>query len=107
VHHPILSRLPIHDQWRQIEASTRRVAEELGEPVEAFSYPVGAQDSFDATTKSLLTRADCRWGFSFYGGYASAGPRDLFDLPRYPMDPSLTDQRLAALLTLPQLFAWP
>lgn len=107
VTHPILARLPEDQQLWEVTASQRRIEAELGEPIEAFSYPVGAPDCFNAGTRRSLERAGCRWGFSFYGGYHSAGRYDPFDLPRYPIDPVVTPNRLAALLTWPQLFAQP
>ncbi len=107
VRHPILSRLSPEEQWYEIDTSKRRIEAELGEPIEAFSYPVGAADCFDATTKTCLERAGYRWGFSFHGGFAVAGHTDPYDIPRYPVSPVVTPNRLAALLTLPQLFAQP
>lgn len=107
VTHPILARLSEDEQWREVSHSKQRIEAELGEPIEAFSYPVGAPDCYDAVTKSCLERAGYRYGFSFHGGFAAVGHPDHFDIPRYPMDPVLTAVRLESLLTLPQVFARP
>jgi len=42
VNHPVLARLPQPAQRDEIVACGRRLAEELGEPMRYFSYPVGA-----------------------------------------------------------------
>lgn len=105
VNHPILARHTPGEQWQEIQGSKQRIESELGEPIEAFSYPVGQPDSFDATTQDLLRRAGYRWGFSFHGGFVHGAGLNPFSVPRLSMDPHITPSRLASLLTLPQLFA--
>lgn len=105
VTHPILSRLLPEEQACEASQCKARIEAELGEPIEAFSYPVGAPDCFDAVTRQCLERAGYRWAFSFSGGYAVAGQIDPFNLPRVAVSPGLSTARLDALLTLPQLFA--
>lgn len=105
VTHPILARLTPDRQWYEIAESKLRIEAELGETIEAFSYPVGAPDCFDAATRQCLERAGFRWAFSFSGGYAAAGHSDPFNIPRIAVHPRLSPARVEALLTLPQVFA--
>ncbi len=105
VTHPILARLSPEEQAFEVAQCKARMESELGEPIEAFSYPVGAPDCFDAVTQHCLERAGYRWAFSFSGGYAAAGQVEPFNLPRVAVSPALSAARLDALLTLPQLFA--
>jgi peptidoglycan/xylan/chitin deacetylase (PgdA/CDA1 family) len=107
VSHPILARLSREGQQHEINASKERIESELGEPIEAFSYPVGAPDCFNATTFDCLERAGYRFAFSFHGGFTTVGEAQRFDIPRFPISPGLTTTRLQALLTLPQVFAKP
>ena len=105
VTHPILARLTAEQQWREVSECKARIEAELGEPIEAFSYPVGAPDCFDDTTRSCLERAEYRWAFSFSGGFTAPGAADRFNLPRVAIYPQLSATRLQGLLTLPQVFS--
>jgi peptidoglycan/xylan/chitin deacetylase (PgdA/CDA1 family) len=103
VTHPILARLSPEEQAFEVAQCKARIESELGEPIEGFSYPVGAPDCFDAVTQRCLERAGYRWAFSFSGGYAAAGQADPFNIPRVAVSPALSAARLDALL--PHLFA--
>jgi peptidoglycan/xylan/chitin deacetylase (PgdA/CDA1 family) len=105
VSHPILGRLAPDEQWSEISGCKERIEAELGEPITAFSYPVGSRDAFDNCTRECLTRAGFRWGFSFSGGYARPGRLDAHDIPRAAVEHDLPPSRFRAMLTLPQLFA--
>lgn len=105
VTHPILSRLTPASQLREIADNKQRIEDELKTTIEAFSYPVGAPDAFDAETFACLDRVGYRYGFSFYGGFTPAEQLQPFDIPRLAVSPELTPTRLNALLTLPQVFA--
>lgn len=105
VTHPILARLTPEQQWREISECKSRLETELDEPIEAFSYPVGAPDCFNEATRSCLDRAGYRWAFSFSGGFTAPGTADPFNLPRVAIYPQLSATRLQGLLTLPQLFS--
>lgn len=104
VTHPVLARLTPEAQWQEIARSKQRIEAELDEPIDAFSYPVGQLDSFTPVTKDLLSRVGYRYGFSFHGGFSTAGQWDPYDIPRYPVSPELSVARLQALCTLPQVY---
>ncbi|MEZ6064886.1 MAG: polysaccharide deacetylase family protein [Planctomycetaceae bacterium] len=105
VTHPILSRLPEARQRWEVAECKRRIEAELGEPIDAFSYPVGSLDSFDEATRRALDAAGYRWSFSFFGGFTRGAPQDPLTIPRMAVDHALTSERFTALLTWPQLFA--
>ncbi|MEZ6055085.1 MAG: polysaccharide deacetylase family protein [Planctomycetaceae bacterium] len=104
VRHPILARLSRDEQWREISISKLRVEQELSQPVESFSYPVGAADCFNDDTMSCLKEAGFRWSFSFYGNYARPGHSSPLNIPRIAIDPHLSTSRFRSMLTLPQVF---
>lgn len=104
VDHPVLAHLSADQQRAQIATCGRRLAEELGQPMRMFSYPVGLPGSFNASTKAALREAGVQLAFGYHGGYARGGqPFDRLDVPRATggMEPQI----LAATLALPQLFA--
>ncbi|MFC1966413.1 polysaccharide deacetylase family protein [Chloroflexota bacterium] len=54
VTHSILTRISREEARKEITESKRRIEEELGEPVNLFSYPEGTRDCFDDEIKELL-----------------------------------------------------
>jgi peptidoglycan/xylan/chitin deacetylase (PgdA/CDA1 family) len=107
VTHPILARLPVAQQEREIADCLQRLQEELGAPTRAFSYPVGFPGSFTDETRALVRRHGIDLAFSFYGGYARFPRWDPLDVPRIHVGPAMNRARLHATWRLPQLFARP
>jgi O-antigen/teichoic acid export membrane protein/peptidoglycan/xylan/chitin deacetylase (PgdA/CDA1 family) len=107
VDHPVLARCTSERQALEISGSTTRLAEELGEPVSLFAYPVGTRSSFDDTTRAHLRDAGVSHAFSFYGGHARAGAPDPLDIPRTYVGPSISPSHFRARLALPGIFARP
>jgi len=104
VTHPVLARLPQPAQRDEIVACGRRLAEELGEPMRCFSYPVGGLDAFDAGTRECLRDAGVQYAFSYYGGYRTFGDWDYLDVRRIAIESELKPWALRAITTLPWLF---
>ncbi len=105
VTHPILSRLSPDEQNFEICESRLRIEEQIGEPVTAFSYPVGRRDAFEDTTREALTRNGFDWAFSYYGGMSRPGQIDRLDLPRFAVEDDMSRAEFRCLTTLPQVFA--
>lgn len=108
VTHPVLARCSREQQRAEITGSKKRIEDVLGRVVTAFSYPVGTADAFTVETEELMREAGIRWAFNFQGGYVDATraqSADRFSLPRIAMEPGLSGPRLAAMNTLPELFA--
>lgn len=55
--HPRLSRLESDAIAQEVEASSQMIADCLGRRPNAFAYPFGAFDSFNARTREVLARA--------------------------------------------------
>ncbi|HUR84056.1 MAG TPA: polysaccharide deacetylase family protein [Solirubrobacteraceae bacterium] len=105
VDHPILARLSPERQDEQVRGCAARLREELGIGLEAFSYPVGSPDAFDATTQAIVRRAGCELAFAFAGGYARRGATDRLAVPRMSVGRELTIDEVRAATVLPQVFA--
>ncbi len=105
VTHPVLSNLPSQQQDWEIGECKRRLIEELGEPIEAFSYPVGGRASFNTFTRASLARHGYRWGFSYIGGHCRPGHRDPFSINRAAVELDIDPALFRAITTLPQFFA--
>jgi peptidoglycan/xylan/chitin deacetylase (PgdA/CDA1 family) len=105
--HPLLARLPADEQEREIAGCKERIETELGEPMRYFSYPDGGRDSFDENTRRSLAKHGVELGFSFYGGYRSADDWDPYDVRRCCVGITVSPQRFALMLTLPQVFTRP
>jgi peptidoglycan/xylan/chitin deacetylase (PgdA/CDA1 family) len=107
VTHPILAQLLPERQSEEISGCGRRLAEELGEPMRYFSYPVGKRNTFNSHTRECLQRAAVQYAFSYYGGIRTFGEWDDHDVRRIPLESYLTPGSFRAIVTLPRFFARP
>lgn len=105
VSHPVLARLPQGQQRREILECRDRLAQELGIPMELFSYPVGLPGTFDERTIACLREAGVRLAFSYYGGYSRLHVPNPYDVPRSSVWLGMQPERFHALTALPQVFA--
>ena len=105
VTHPILANQSAEQQDWEISECQRRLVEELGEPVFAFSYPVGGPSSFNVFTRTSLTTHGFRLAFTYYGTYCRPGHRDLHAISRTAIETDIDPPQFRAVVTLPQLFA--
>lgn len=103
--HPILANLSPEEQDIEIGTCHRRLIEELGEPIDAFSYPVGGPKSFNAATREALARHGFRWSFTYLGGYCHYGQQDQLAIPRTAIETDIDLPLFRAITTLPQVFA--
>ena len=105
VNHPILANLSHEQQDEEVGACRRRLVEELGEPIEAFSYPVGGSRSFNKATRQSLAKHGFKWGFTYLGGYCHFGQEDHLAIPRTAIETDIDLSMFRAITTLPQVFA--
>jgi len=104
VNHPVLARLSPEAQCEEISGCAQRIADELGEPMRYFSYPIGQQDSFDRHSQECLRRIGVRFAFSYYGGYQRFEEWDALDMRRIPVERYMDVEWVGAIVTLPALF---
>ena len=105
VHHPVLAALPRSSQRAEIRGCGRRLADELGEPMRLFSYPVGLPGTYDDDTRACLSEEGVEFAFSLHGSSGRLAPDDRLDIPRTSVGPSMSVGDLAAVATLPRRFA--
>jgi len=105
VNHPILANLTAQAQDFEIGECKRRLTQELKQPIEAFSYPVGGHTSFNQHTRDALTRHGYKWAFTYVGGVVSQFHLDPFALQRSAVETDTIRPIFRAMLTLPHFFA--
>ncbi|MEP6898411.1 MAG: polysaccharide deacetylase family protein [Rhodanobacter sp.] len=104
VTHPVLSRMSPENQRHEILECARRLAQEMGEPMRYFSYPVGNPTAFDQVTRDCLREAEVSYAFSYYGGYRRFDDWDDYDVRRVAVETELNTDWFRSIITLPQLF---
>jgi peptidoglycan/xylan/chitin deacetylase (PgdA/CDA1 family) len=105
VTHPILARAPRERQRDEIFGCATRLAEEMGEPMRYFSYPVGGPNSFNSVTQECLREAGVQYAFSYYGGFRRFGDWNNYDVRRVAVETYLTADWFRSIVTLPQFLA--
>lgn len=105
VTHPILARAPRERQREEILECGTRLAEEMGEPMSYFSYPVGGPNSFNSVTHDCLREAGVRYAFSYYGGFRRFGDWNNYDVRRVAVETYLTADWFRSIVTMPQFLA--
>jgi peptidoglycan/xylan/chitin deacetylase (PgdA/CDA1 family) len=107
VTHPVLANHPAERQHHEIAGSKRRLEEELGEPVTAFSYPEGTPAAFDARTRAIVHALGFELAFSFYGGHRRFADWDPYDVRRATVSAATPFTLFQAMLTTPEVFTRP
>jgi peptidoglycan/xylan/chitin deacetylase (PgdA/CDA1 family) len=105
VTHPILANLTAEQQDQEVGMCRQRLVEELGEPIAAFSYPIGGPLSFNDQTRAALVRHGFKWAFTYQGGYCHHGHADHLAMPRTAIETDIDLPIFRAIATLPQVFA--
>jgi peptidoglycan/xylan/chitin deacetylase (PgdA/CDA1 family) len=105
VNHPVLSQASAERRRREILECGRRFAEEIGEPMRYFSYPIGDQRAIDTVTRRSLREAGVRYAFSYYGGFRRCADWDDYDIRRIGVEPHMTIDWLRSIVSLPVVFA--
>jgi len=80
-HHPILTRLGPDDVRLEVEASQRRLADEIGPIPPVFCYPQGGPADFNTEICSIL--ADCGIDLCYIAYQDPARENDHRTMPRY------------------------
>ncbi len=105
VSHPVLANMSTARQREEILQCGQRLKEELLQPMECFSYPVGNPAAFDERTRAVLAEAGVRWGFSYYGGCRRFDDWDPYDIRRVAVETETTGPWFRSIMTLPAVFA--
>jgi peptidoglycan/xylan/chitin deacetylase (PgdA/CDA1 family) len=105
VTHPILANLSAEQQDWEISECRRRLVAEVGDPIYAFSFPVGGRSSFNMFTRHSLQVHGFRLAFTYYGTYCRHGHQDLHAISRTAIETDIDSKLFRAVVTLPQLFA--
>jgi len=105
VTHPVLAQAPLERQQQEIFGCSSRFAEEMGEPMRYFSYPIGGSETFDAITRDCLREVGVRYAFSYYGGFRRFADWDDYDVRRVGIAPCVTTDWFRSIVSLPRLFA--
>lgn len=104
VNHPILANSTADQQDWEIGECKRRLSDELGQTIDAFSYPNGQPSDFNEFSRAALRSHDYRWAFGFFGGYSQPGYSDHFALCRRGVETYIDMPQFRAITTLPQIF---
>jgi peptidoglycan/xylan/chitin deacetylase (PgdA/CDA1 family) len=102
--HPVLARLDVHAQERELKTCATRLSSELGRAMATFSYPVGGADAFDDATRSHLAALGVRYAFSYYGGVTDLNAVDPYDLRRIGIELDHDRQIFRAMVGSPRVF---
>ena len=105
VTHPVLSRLTADLQLTEVRQCKDRIEAEIGQPIKAFSYPVGQPDSFTAETQKIVSESGYRWAFSFYGGLNRRRTMDPLNIARKSVEVETSPEMFRSTVCLPQVFA--
>jgi peptidoglycan/xylan/chitin deacetylase (PgdA/CDA1 family) len=105
VTHPVLARTSIKRQREEILGCGARLAEEIGEPMRYFSYPVGKPDTFNSVTQNCMREAGVQYAFSYYGGFRRFDNWNNYDVRRVAVETYLTADWFRSIVTLPQFLA--
>ena len=105
VNHPILANSTADQQDWEVGECQRRLIDELGGPIDAFSYPNGKRGDFNEFTRAALRSHGYRWAFSYSGGHCHPAHADHFDLPRAAVETDIDLSLFRATATLPQFFS--
>ena len=98
--HPILSKLGIDEQRREIEKGCREIERLAGSRPSHFAYPNGSPLDFDLATKTVLRNVGVSFGYTTVPGYVSRGG-DPLAIPRIGLGSEASMQR-----ALKQLAPW-
>ena len=105
VTHPVLERASPERQRQEILGCCNRLAEEIGEPIRYFSYPVGRHRAFNAITREVLGEAGITYAFSHYGGFSRFSHWDDYDVRRISVEPYIGSDWFRSIVSLPGFFA--
>jgi peptidoglycan/xylan/chitin deacetylase (PgdA/CDA1 family) len=98
VNHPILSRLPPQEAYKEISDSKRIIEARTRAPVYAFAYPNGLPEDYNETIKTLLKDSGYKCAVTTIEGYNTSS-QDLFELRRvWPWDDNISRFRLQFFL---------
>jgi peptidoglycan/xylan/chitin deacetylase (PgdA/CDA1 family) len=105
VDHAIMSGLSPSDQEQQIRGCAEHLRAELNAPMRFFSYPVGLPGTFSEHTRACLRACGVELAFGASGGFERVIGFDPLDFRRTNVTLATSNHLIAAMATLPRLFA--
>lgn len=103
--HVLLRELSLLEQRDELDTSLRRIEQETGVRPDVVSYPYGARRAFNQSTRESLKELNVRYAFSYYGGIASTGCWDAYDIPRIPVERYISLSQFRTTVACPSLLA--
>ncbi|HSL41891.1 MAG TPA: polysaccharide deacetylase family protein [Anaerolineales bacterium] len=79
VHHPILTRIPLEQVCKEVEASKSKIEEETGKAVLGFAYPNGESSDLNRQIEKAVADSGIRAAFTLLNG-----PSPLSEVKRNP-----------------------
>ncbi|MBU3021757.1 polysaccharide deacetylase family protein [Aestuariibacter sp. A3R04] len=89
-HHYILSSLTDDEILFELQHSKKLLEEHLGISINAFSYPVGNQSTYNNGVIEALKSSGYELAFNFRPGINASVEKKCYDLHRFPIEPTMT-----------------
>ena len=89
-HHYILSSLTDNEILFELQHSKKLLEEHLGIKINAFSYPVGNQSTYNNGVIDALKSSGYKLAFNFRPGINAHLDKKCYDLHRFPVEPTMT-----------------
>ncbi len=103
--HRVLQTLSTADVRTELRESRHELEQQLNEPIEAISYPVGHTISDRPDVREGLVDAGYKVGFTnATGAQPTGGSIDRFSINRLAMSPHTSQSLFRAILTAPRVF---
>lgn len=103
--HPILSKISVEEQTRELTICRDLIAAEIGEAPKILAYPNGKAWTFSSQTKDVARQCGFLAAFSFYGGRNPPVGFDAYDLRRGWVSRSESRELFRARISFPQFLA--
>lgn len=103
--HRVLQTLSMQDVRAELRESRQELEQQLDEPIEAISYPVGHTISDRPDVRESLVDAGYKVGFTnATGAQPTSGSIDRFSINRFAMAPHTPESLFRAILAAPSVF---
>lgn len=104
VSHPVLSQLEDDELKHELEESKRTIEEQVGQPVQTLSYPVGGTAAFNERVQSAVRAAGYALAVSYIHGSNALTRLQRYGLRRLHVERYLDQPYFSSMLAVPELF---
>lgn len=105
VHHRMLAKLAPDEMRHEVFESKRMLEHELGDGIQAISYPVGGSDAYDERVVATVREAGYRMACSYRAGADPSTHATQYRMRRLPVERQMGAGWFEAIVTLPEVFA--